>query len=403
MQLDFQSCTCLAEVIPLPETGSWKVVSTEGAPSPRVGHSVVWTGSEYIVWGGATVLAQGATEAVNDGGRYDPVADLWTPTSVTLAPSPRIGHKAVWTGSQMAVFGQDVDVFPTQPMEGFLYDPEADAWTTMTVTGAPVERAYYDVVSVDGKVVVWGGWLSAGMGSVAFPAASGGVYDPELDSWTPIASDGAPLYDGGHVTLAVEGGFVTYGALSHFLGADAGHLLAAHYDLASEVWTELDDVTELDPSHGFQTSVIEGGALLSVSASADGVRCLLLNLPIDASFMSEELAEGGARCPSVQRQAPLVASGKLVTLETQLVLELESRALYAPSPEPLEALTDGRVPAGFIFDDWRDGVVASDGKDIFVFGGMVQASEPPFPCPDGAPCAAPSQMDVALSGALFTP
>ncbi len=404
MQLDFQSCSCVPEVLPLPESGSWHVISSEGAPSPRVGHSVVWTGSEYIVWGGASVLdGGGATMPVNDGGRYDPVGDLWTPTSQTSAPSARSAHKAVWTGSFMAILGQDVDVFPTHPMEGFLYDPEADAWTPMSTSGAPVERAYYDVVSVDGKVVVWGGWLSAGVGTQAFPAASGGVYDPELDSWAPIADAGAPLYDGGHVTLAVEGGFVTYGALSHFLGGDAGHMLAAHYDLASEQWTEIDDATELDPSHGFSTSVIEGGALLSVSTSADGVRCLLLDLPIDGSFTTEELAGSGNQCPSVTRQPALVANGKLVTLDSQLLLELDSHALYAMAPAPLAALTEGRVPAGFTFEGWDPGASASDGQDIFVFGGMVHATEERFPCPDGAPCAAPASMDVALSGALFTP
>jgi hypothetical protein len=303
----------------------------------------------------------------------------------------------------MATIGQDVDVFPTQPMEGFLYDPETDTWTTMTTLGAPDTRAYYDVVSVDGKVVVWGGWLSAGVGTEAFPAASGGIYDPELDSWSPIATEGAPLYDGGHVTLAIEGGFVTYGALSHFLGADAGHMVAARYELATQQWTELDDVTELNPSQGYTTSVIQQGSLLSVAASADGVRCLLLSLPVDGSFTSEELAEGGMRCPTVTRQPPLLANGKLVTLDSQLLLELDSRALYAVSPAPVEALTEGRVPAGFSFGPWNNGVADSDGQEIFVFGGQVQATEGDYDCPPGAPCAAPAQMDVGLSGALFTP
>jgi hypothetical protein len=368
-----------------------------------VGHSLVWTGTEHIVWGGSAIVNEGVTELVADGGRYDPQSDSWTPTSETGAPTPRGGHKAVWTGSVMAIVGQDVDVFPTQPIEGFLYDPEADTWTPMTTTGAPATRAYYDVVSVDGKVVVWGGWLSAGMGTEAFPAASGGVYDPELDSWAPIATDGAPLYDGGHVTLAIEGGFVTYGALSHFLGADAGHMLAARYELATEQWTELDDVSELNPSQGYTTSVIQEGALLSVAASADASRCLVLSLPADGSFTSEELAAGGAHCPNVIRQPPLLAGGKLVTLDSQLLLELDAHAVYAVSPAPMAALTEGRVPAGFTFGTWNDGVAASDGQEIFVFGGQVQAIEGAYDCPCGAPCVAPMQMEVGLSGALFTP
>src|SRR5689334_10414623 len=42
MQLDAQACRCVAEVVPLPESGSWKAATTEGASPPRVGHSVIW-------------------------------------------------------------------------------------------------------------------------------------------------------------------------------------------------------------------------------------------------------------------------------------------------------------------------------------------------------------------------
>ena len=46
----------------------------DGAPpSARAYHTAVWTGSEMIVWGGW----DGGYEA--DGGRYDPVTDSWTP------------------------------------------------------------------------------------------------------------------------------------------------------------------------------------------------------------------------------------------------------------------------------------------------------------------------------------
>ena len=38
-----------------------------GAPSPRHAHSAVWTGTEMIVWGGYD-----GTDALADGGRYVP-------------------------------------------------------------------------------------------------------------------------------------------------------------------------------------------------------------------------------------------------------------------------------------------------------------------------------------------
>jgi len=66
----------------------------------RHGHTAVWTGSEMTVWGGAA----GAL-FLNSGGRYNPGANSWTATSTTNAPSARDGQAAVWTGSEMIVWG----------------------------------------------------------------------------------------------------------------------------------------------------------------------------------------------------------------------------------------------------------------------------------------------------------
>ena len=51
-----------------------------------------------IVWGG---VHRGG----NTGGRYDPGTDNWTATSTYNAPTRRTLHTAVWTGSEMIVWG----------------------------------------------------------------------------------------------------------------------------------------------------------------------------------------------------------------------------------------------------------------------------------------------------------
>jgi hypothetical protein len=50
-------------------------------------------------------LDRGQIFTVNTGGRYNPGTDSWTPTSTTDAPLSREDHTAVWTGSQMIVWG----------------------------------------------------------------------------------------------------------------------------------------------------------------------------------------------------------------------------------------------------------------------------------------------------------
>src|ERR1041384_328073 len=88
-------CVIGFQTDPLP-TDSWIPTSITNAPEARDSHTAVWTGSEMIIWGGFFF---------NTGGRYDPNTDSWMPTSVTNAPTARYVHTAVWTGSEMTVWG----------------------------------------------------------------------------------------------------------------------------------------------------------------------------------------------------------------------------------------------------------------------------------------------------------
>src|SRR5258706_105908 len=70
-----------------------------GAPAGRTQQGAVWTGSELIVWGGRS----GAT-ALADGGRFDVAAGAWKAVAGGGA-SKRLSHAMVWTGSEMIVWG----------------------------------------------------------------------------------------------------------------------------------------------------------------------------------------------------------------------------------------------------------------------------------------------------------
>src|SRR5206468_703913 len=54
---------------PSPGTDSWTATSTTNAPNGRFNHTAVWTGSEMIVWGGF------GGDNQNTGGRYNPSTD----------------------------------------------------------------------------------------------------------------------------------------------------------------------------------------------------------------------------------------------------------------------------------------------------------------------------------------
>jgi hypothetical protein len=120
------SATYTLPVIAGPSGGciddSWTATSRTNAPDGRYDHTAVWTGSEMIVWGGAGVTVFG----LNTGGRYNPSTDSWTRTTITNAPTTRYGHTAVWTGSEMIVWGDCFTMVATTistPAEGTIPAP----------------------------------------------------------------------------------------------------------------------------------------------------------------------------------------------------------------------------------------------------------------------------------------
>jgi hypothetical protein len=164
-----------------------------------------------IVWGGWNGDEVSRNYAL-DGGRYDPRADRWRPISRQGAPDPREDHSAIWTGTEMIVWGgvrrepnrdddetiesADDDAVVSessgtrpdrrQLATGGRYDPATDTWTPITLTRAPEAREDGVVVWTGTDMLVWGG-QQAGV-----PLASGARYVASADTWCAIDGDGAP-------------------------------------------------------------------------------------------------------------------------------------------------------------------------------------------------------------------
>ncbi|MGH3422927.1 MAG: Kelch repeat-containing protein, partial [Streptosporangiaceae bacterium] len=83
-----------------PKTNSWRTISSRDAPRPRWDQTAVWTGTEMIVWGGSTASGQSGT-----GASYNPASDSWTALPTAGGPAARTGHTAVWDGADMIVWG----------------------------------------------------------------------------------------------------------------------------------------------------------------------------------------------------------------------------------------------------------------------------------------------------------
>src|SRR6185436_17307255 len=136
-----------------PATDSWQATSTTNAPQARRDHTAVWTGSRMVVWGGIA----GSSTRLGTGGRYDPVTDSWTATSTTNAPAARDQHTASWTGSRMVVWGGCGTAGCFSPLQtGGRYDPVADSWQPTTLAGAPTGRRHHTGTWTGTSVMIWG-------------------------------------------------------------------------------------------------------------------------------------------------------------------------------------------------------------------------------------------------------
>lgn len=196
-----------------PRKGRWKAMTQRGAPDRRDDHVVVWTGSEMIVWGGNQIDED--SELLASGGRYDPRKDRWVPTA-NGPLSPRDDPTAVWTGSEMIVWGGR-GLGASHERSGARYNPASDTWTSVALLGAPGSREDHTAVWTGKEMLVWGGW--SGRNKARDHHRDGARYDPSTDAWQSIASDGAPEPREDHTAVWTGTEMLVWGGVVHNYGA----------------------------------------------------------------------------------------------------------------------------------------------------------------------------------------
>jgi N-acetylneuraminic acid mutarotase len=230
-----------------PSTNSWTATSTSNAPAARATHTAVWTGSEMIVWGGG-----GNGISLNTGGRYNPSTDSWTPISTINAPTGRNYHTALWNGSEMIVWGG-------YGSNGYLnsggrYNPSTDTWTPISTTNAPSARDNHTAVWTGSEMIVWGGYI----GSFQY-VNSGGRYDPGTDSWTATNTTNAPTGRGSHTAVWIGGEMIVWGGAfddgSHYLNTGGRYIPGA------DSWTAT-STTNVPAARAYHTLVWTGSQMI---------------------------------------------------------------------------------------------------------------------------------------------
>ncbi|MGH8991121.1 MAG: Kelch repeat-containing protein [Acidimicrobiia bacterium] len=207
------------------------------APSPRVGRLGLVAGVAVAVFlvGGAlagprteqTVLERPARPVVRtQPPDAIPAGWEWKPTG----PLPgRHGHAAVWTGSEMVLWGGER---PGRAPQGAAYDPRHDTWRR--IARSPLENRSGPAAAWSGaEVLIWGGINGGG------PLDDGAAYDPATDRWRLLAP--SPLT--GRVPLAsawTGREMVVMGARGY--GRTVGATDTAAYDPATDTWRPMGQV-----------------------------------------------------------------------------------------------------------------------------------------------------------------
>jgi N-acetylneuraminic acid mutarotase len=227
---------------------TWTPTSLTNVPAARSLHTAVWTGSEMIVWGGIDQFGYSRS-----GGRYNPTSDTWLGTSFTNAPSARWGHTAVWTGSEMIVWG-GYSIPGGDVNTGGRYNPTTDSWTATTTTNAPDGRDRHTAVWTGSEMIVWGGTQNNGITQLN----TGGRYNVGTDSWTATTVINAPNARFLHTGIWSGNEMIVWGGVDENLFyLDTG----GRYSPGTGSWT-VTSITNAPSERGAHTAIWTGNEMI---------------------------------------------------------------------------------------------------------------------------------------------
>jgi N-acetylneuraminic acid mutarotase len=354
---------------------TWTATSLIDAPLARIEYTAIWTGSEMIVWGGVDE----SINYLNSGGRYNPATDSWTAISTTNAPTPRIAHTAVWTGSEMIVWGGHDG---TLANTGARYNPATNDWIPTSIINAPLGRASQTAVWTGSKMIVWGG--------TGFQN-TGGRYDPGTDSWTAVTITNAPDGRISHTAVWTGNEMIVWGGQDQFF-TDLN--TGGRYDPGTDSWTPTATVNAPSGRYG-HTAVWTGNEMIiwggyDGSFSNSGGRYD----PVTNSWTSTSITNA----PAGRESHTAVWSGSQMIIwggYDDSIGVMNTGGRYTPDTNSWTTTSTTNAPVGRAEHTavWTDSEMivwgGTDGPNYFNDGGRYCAQSGPPPTPTPTPRVTP--------------
>jgi len=333
-----------------PITDSWQTTSiAANVPSVRQTFTAVWTGTEMIVWGGWD------GNYLNTGGRYNPDTDSWLPTSIgTNVPNARSNHTAIWDGNEMIIWGGSDHSYVNT---GGRYDPFNDCWVaTSTDANVPSARIRHTAVWSGEEMIVWGGWNSDGLTN------SVGKYNPMTDSWFSTTEvDNVPSPRIGHTAVWSGAEMIIWGGEEGASETNTG----GRYNPADNSWT-ITSMASVPTGRYNHTAVwsghemiIWGGGFLNTGGRYN---------PITDSWISTST---GANVPSGRNEHTAIWSGsEMIIWGGYDGWYLNTGGRYDPSSDNWIPTNMAAVPSAR-----RYHTAVWSGSEMIVWGGLGVDSE----------------------------
>ena len=291
----------------------WQAVDP-GPLGGRVGATAVWTGSEVLIWGG-----RNDDGVLDDGAAFDPASGTWR----LLAPTrfaARAWAVAAWTGTEMVVIG-GVDGDDRSLSGAAAYDPVADAWRE-------VDLAWSAVTPLSGAV--WTGDTVIVVGAIPPPTGDPSADVIALDLTAGLVSALAPYGESDRRAVAVRWDGSAVVATTITDGADV-HVRRLDPATGATVDEQtLDGVSGLDvdhaavavdgsvvlvPVHVGAGAVVDEGAAMSIPASGSATRWPAATVDGFVSYgdvafdlTAQEWVETPLPDPAWDREFPVVVS-----------------------------------------------------------------------------------------------
>lgn len=164
-------------------TNTWSTIASVGNPGTRINYAFTMGNDRLYIWGGLLLSTFAQT---NTGYYYSFTSSTWSPMSVAvLNPTAREGANAVWTGSQLLIWGGNTGGNGLNT--GARYTPGTNSW--LAIANSPLINFGSTAVFANNYMFTYG-------------INGGGIYNNTLNSWASLPTYSQP--EGGRNSVLVS-------------------------------------------------------------------------------------------------------------------------------------------------------------------------------------------------------